>query len=203
MCLKMSVTVIPEYLHKAFDIRESLVVHDNAAFQALPALLFAIRARQAFLAFSAKMYAIWVINERTRVPPSLSTRGAAPMPFFLLENTQNGSPFVIRDVFMCFRLENHGLLLLFCPLLVSRFEKSQKSDERRRNVFLSSASSVLFFFSFFFVSSSSISPFAALVEAKKSLMTLERKVFNGNVYSTRTKTERRRSLLLERWCRTM
>lgn len=74
------------------------------------ALLFAIRAESFSLPFVHSFvrllfcttYAIWVINEHFENIVSIR--------FFFIGNTQNGSPFVIRDVFMCFRLENQVFL---------------------------------------------------------------------------------------------
>lgn len=63
MCLKISVIVIPEYLHKAFDIRESLRVLNALTVLHIQALLFVIRdeafwASVLVVSCFAEMYAI-------------------------------------------------------------------------------------------------------------------------------------------------
>ena len=142
MCLKISVIVIPKYLHKAFDIRESPqheMLFTMFCFCMLCYLLQAWKALRFFpigIAF-CKMYAIWVINERfeLNIPFRFDS-------FAILESTQNGSPFVIRDVFMCSRLENHMnvvLLLSFQNAVISFFLIScffKKQFDTRKKIFM-------------------------------------------------------------------
>jgi hypothetical protein len=158
---KASVIVILEYLHEAFDIRESRKA----------ALLCYLRYEHSRSVLVVLDKNVCNLSHKRRRQKKRSTQD-------FIGNTQNGSPFVIRDVFMCFRLENQSLLPFFLssPL---RFEKSQRR-RRVENVFLSSASSVLFFLS----PASSFSLLFSFAPELKSLMTLES--LQWNVYSTRT-----------------
>ena len=103
------------------------------------ALLFAnLSWKLSRLAFCSKMYAIWVINEsivwiRVRFFSSF---------FLYIWSTQNGSPFVIRDVFMCSRLENQSLF----SFQSKREEKKEKKSKKEKNCF-----SCLRVFWFFFL----------------------------------------------------
>lgn len=112
------------------------------------ALLFAIRAESfshsLCFFFFAKMYAIWVINEHLR-------EYSFEFDSIHIGNTQNGSPFVIRDVFMCFRSENQ-----------SRFsERKKKQNENPKgNVVL-----VFECFDFVLFSSSSYQLMSLLFQA--------------------------------------